>query len=134
MTEITLGKNLQLLRNKSGYTQLEVANALNIDRSTYSYYELGKTSPDVKTLVALSKIFAVSIDDLVKEKGNEAMLHDSGLSAYKTATARKKTSNNSHIYDLKKEERQLVAYFRAAGNEEKEKIMDMAREFSIQNK
>jgi len=36
-----VGKNLKILREKSGFTQAQVADFLGINRSTYSNYESG---------------------------------------------------------------------------------------------
>lgn len=60
-----LGNNLRSLRLACGYTQNTVAAALGIARPTYSYYETGKTSPDVETLTKLSRMFGVSFEQLV---------------------------------------------------------------------
>lgn len=40
-------KTLIELREKHGLRQHEVAQGLHIDRSTYSYYELGSTMPSL---------------------------------------------------------------------------------------
>ena len=39
---------------------------LSISREAISYYENGKRSPDVETLLTLSNYFNVSIDYLIK--------------------------------------------------------------------
>ena len=46
-------------------SQGDVAKLLNIDRSTYTNYELGKTEPSLEVLKKLSGIFGVSVDRLV---------------------------------------------------------------------
>ena len=40
-----LANNLKFLRKRHGYTQSQVALLLEINRSTYAYYELGRTRP-----------------------------------------------------------------------------------------
>ena len=50
------------LRKNAGYTQQQVANFLNIDRSNYSKYELGKLEINITMLIALSKLYKVSTD------------------------------------------------------------------------
>lgn len=59
---------LKELRNEKKCTQLDVANFLNIARTTYSAYEQGANEPDFDTLIKLSKYFNKSIDYLI---GNE---------------------------------------------------------------
>lgn len=58
---IILGKQLRLLRQYNHLRQHEVAEALKVDRSTYAYYELGKTRPDYETLLRISKLYDVSL-------------------------------------------------------------------------
>ena len=63
-----LGDKLRVMRRMRELTQKDVADFLHIDRSTYTYYELGKTDPPLDTLVALSNIFEISLDDLLKHQ------------------------------------------------------------------
>lgn len=60
------GEHLRFLRtSRTQLSQAEVAKLLNIDRSTYTNYELGKTEPPLETLKKLAAIFGVSVDRLV---------------------------------------------------------------------
>ncbi|MBR7160313.1 MAG: helix-turn-helix transcriptional regulator [Clostridia bacterium] len=59
-------KGLKDIRKKRKLSQLRVAMDLSMSREAISYYENGKRSPDVSTLVALSNYFNVSIDYLIK--------------------------------------------------------------------
>ncbi len=61
---------LRKYREKMELTQKQLAETLNIDRSTYSYYETGKSIPPVETLVKLAKIFNTTIDDLLGYEAN----------------------------------------------------------------
>ena len=63
-----LGKNLRLKRERRGLTQQEVAEKLYVDRSTYAYYETGKTEPSVGTLIQLSEIFGISLLEILKSR------------------------------------------------------------------
>ncbi len=74
---------LKYYRTQSGLTQQDVADLLGLERSSYSYYETGKITPDIETLVRLSKIFKVDFYDLLsgcnKETGkyvNDAQLKE----------------------------------------------------------
>ncbi len=62
-----IGKNLKFLRRKSGLTQQELANELEIRRSSIGAYEECRASPRYETLERISNFFDVSIDLLVKE-------------------------------------------------------------------
>ena len=47
-------------------TQQQVADRLRIERSTYTYYETGKTKPDIATLIKLAKIYNISYTQLLQ--------------------------------------------------------------------
>lgn len=123
MSQNNIGDRLRALREKCGYTQQHLANVLNIDRSTYSYYESGKTTPDISSLVVLANVFSVSLEELLGQESLLSSVHDSG--APQKHTSKKMADNNSHIYDLKKDELQLIAFFRAATPEQKAKILQL---------
>ena len=53
---------LRELRKISRMTQKQVAQILNLDRSTYAYYETDTTKPDYNTLVRIARMFRVSTD------------------------------------------------------------------------
>ena len=64
---VEFGENLRELREcTSEFTQSQIAELLNIDRSTYTNYELGKTEPDIATIQRLAELFNVSCDELIK--------------------------------------------------------------------
>jgi transcriptional regulator with XRE-family HTH domain len=65
LTGVYLYKNLKALRKSKGWTQDEMLSVCGITRSTWSNYETGQTQPDVETIVKISGIFGVSIDDLI---------------------------------------------------------------------
>lgn len=62
---MAFAERLRVLRGNSGMTQWQIAQALNISRSAYAYYETGATRPDFDTLTRLAQIFRVSTDYLL---------------------------------------------------------------------
>ena len=62
---IRSGKRIQQLRMEKGYTQDELAAALNINRSFVSRIESGKKGCSVDLFIQLSEIFQVSLDFLI---------------------------------------------------------------------
>lgn len=56
------------LRKQKGFSQEELANRLNVSRQTVSKWELGDSTPDMEKLIAISDLFEVSLDELVKDK------------------------------------------------------------------
>lgn len=65
-TGVDLGKNLRTYRLMNGFTQNEVADYIGVERSTYTYYETGKTLPDIFTVILLSELYGVRIEEMVK--------------------------------------------------------------------
>ena len=59
-----LGSNIKVLRRKSGLTQTQLAEELGVQRTMISAYEDGRSEPRLTTLLTLSKIFDVSMDEL----------------------------------------------------------------------
>lgn len=59
------GFKLLELRKKEGLSQEELAYKLDVTRQTISKWELNETSPDIMQAKKLSKIFSVSLDELV---------------------------------------------------------------------
>lgn len=60
-----IGNKIMELRKKNGLSQEELAEKVGVARQTISKWELGETSPDLKQSKELSKIFKVSLDELV---------------------------------------------------------------------
>ena len=54
------------LRKQKGFSQEELANRLNVSRQTISKWEVGESTPDMEKLAAISDLFEVSLDELVK--------------------------------------------------------------------
>ena len=64
---MTLGEKLQSLRAEVGLSQEDLAERLDVSRQAVSKWELDKTVPDVKYIVALSDLFGVTTDYLLRE-------------------------------------------------------------------
>ena len=61
-----LGQRLKDYRNLHKMSQEELADRVYVSRQTISSWENDKSYPDIHSLVLLSEIFNVSLDDLVK--------------------------------------------------------------------
>lgn len=53
------------LRNNLGMTQAELAKELEISRSAVNSWELGTSTPQLKHIIELSRIFNTTIDGMV---------------------------------------------------------------------
>lgn len=80
---IEIANRLTEYRKKAGLSQEELADKLGISRQAVSKWERGEASPDTDNLIALSKIYGVSLDDLLfadpKEKEEKPKENGEGL-------------------------------------------------------
>ncbi len=60
-----LGANIAAYRKRQGLTQAKLAEQLNYSDKAVSKWERGESMPDVLTLVQLSELFAISVNDLL---------------------------------------------------------------------
>lgn len=63
-----LGEKLLTLRKQKGWTQEELAEALYVSRTAISKWESGRGYPSIDSLKAISKLFSVSIDELLSNE------------------------------------------------------------------
>ena len=61
-----LARQLKAKREERGLSQDEVSKAIFVSRQTISNWENDKTYPDVQSLLLLSQLFEISIDELVR--------------------------------------------------------------------
>lgn len=62
-----LAEKIMNLRKKNGWSQEELAQQLSVSRQSVSKWEGGQSIPDLDKLLALSQIFGVTLDYLVKD-------------------------------------------------------------------
>ena len=71
---MALPEKLYTLRKKSGLSQEQLAEALNVSRQAISKWEGGSAMPESDKLLALSNCFGVSLDYLLKDGAPDAAL------------------------------------------------------------
>lgn len=62
---IEIANRLVTLRKEKGFSQEDVAEKLGISRQAVSKWERAEASPDTDNLIALSKLYGVSLDELL---------------------------------------------------------------------
>ena len=62
------GEKLIKLRKQKGMSQEQLGMQLGITRQSVSKWESGSTLPELSKLIAISEIFGVSVDYLVKDE------------------------------------------------------------------
>ncbi len=107
---------LRTLRKKHGMTQGDVAQRLNMHRTTYTKYETDRTHVDQVYLVALAELFRVSVDFLLgKEEGDVSLVES-------TVT--------DEIADV--QEQELLTLFRRLTEEQRQQLLNQSRHFVMQ--
>ena len=61
-----LGNKIKYYRNEKELSQEELAERVYVSRQTISNWENNKSYPDINSIVLLSEIFEISIDNLIK--------------------------------------------------------------------
>lgn len=61
-------EKLYTLRKNANMTQTDLAEKLNVSRQAVSRWEMGTSMPDVTNLIAMSDLFSVTLDDLLKNQ------------------------------------------------------------------
>lgn len=69
---MNIAKQIKTNRLSLKWTQEQLAESLNVSRSTVSSWEVGRNYPDLETIVALSDLFDISLDELLR--GDKLML------------------------------------------------------------
>lgn len=59
-------ERINLLRKKMGLSQEELANKIGVSRQAVSKWESGQSMPDLDKIIALSDLFGVSTDYILK--------------------------------------------------------------------
>ena len=62
---ITVGKTIARLRQNKNMTQQQLAAALNVSHQAVSKWETGAALPDVQTLMALTRLFGITMEQLL---------------------------------------------------------------------
>jgi len=68
-----LSEKLYKLRKKSGLSQEQLAEQLNVSRQAISKWEQGTAVPESEKLISISNYFGVTVDYLLKEDTKDTM-------------------------------------------------------------
>lgn len=112
---VQVGLKIMTYRKKQKLTQDELAEMLFVSRQALSKWELGLSIPSIDTLIDLSKIFKVSIDDLLlldeKDEIDENDLftgHSREYIVNKISTGSLKVDLPNIFYQFSPQERMII--------------------------
>ena len=118
-----LSRKLKELRTGCNLTQYQIATQINLDRSTYTYYETGKTQPTIDTLIKLAKIFGVSIDFLLDYANIEPSTVVSDV-----ASTYQKSREITNVNSLRDDEQNLLLIYRLLSETNKRDLRKSAKD------
>ena len=123
---IEFGQRLQYYRRNCEFTQKNIADALNIDRSTYAYYERGTTEPDLKALVKIAKILGVTTSHLIPHdgEGEDAPVTDRRVKREQKEISKETEGRSSKVYNLSRGEKEILAVFRALDSDKRKTLYE----------
>jgi len=61
-----VGRTIAALRQRKGMTQQQLAAAMNVSHQAVSKWENGAALPDIQTMVALTQLFGVTVEQLLR--------------------------------------------------------------------
>ena len=76
MDKIRFSEQINKLRLKRKMTQGELGEMLGVSNKTVSKWEMGISLPEIDTLVKITEIFDISLEELVLNKENKRIVTD----------------------------------------------------------
>lgn len=71
-----LGSNIRCLRKRNKLTQRELGEKLGLKHNTVADYESGANKPSISSLITMSKLFDVTIDELVDNQREDIISNE----------------------------------------------------------
>lgn len=96
------------LRKKSGWSQEELANQMNVTRQSVSKWEAAQSIPDLEKILKLSGLFGVSCDYLLKDEMEE--MEQIGLTQESSPLRRVSMEEASAFLSVKEMTAKSIAY------------------------
>lgn len=128
----SLGHLLKRYRLNCGYSQQAMANALGVDRSTYSYYETKKSMPTIKTISILKKMLNIPYDEIFSCFEQENKETESAME--NVIPFDRDFPDRVSVYELPRDEKQLILFYRSLNVENRKNLMSELQELAKTNR
>lgn len=123
---IEVANRLAMLRRRHGLSQEQLAEKLGISRQAISKWERAESSPDTDNLIALARLYQVSLDELVKL---DETASDDQLFARMEARAREADAFEAEEFAGEDEAiEETIAHAKTAGTSSDEEQRDSSQE------
>ena len=97
-------------RKSSGLSQEELAERIGVSRQAVSKWERGEASPDTDNLIALSEVYGVTLDELIKGKPETASENTENSVGDEHDSVHVSFKNGIDVVDAKKGDRVHVSW------------------------
>lgn len=131
---IRMGKKLKMFRENFNLTQQQVADVLGIDRSTYAYYELGRTTPDLDKIDKLQRLYQVQYEDLIDYDEEREPVRVQDVRSNNPGRKKNYHKNADVFYQLTNDEQRLLLNFRLLSSTNKEQALQQLFKLRQQQK
>lgn len=106
-----IGRRMKKYRDSCGLTQQQVADILNINRTTYTKYETGVSEPSHELLRRMVKIFGTDFNAILGEEDKfDRDVYDGKML----------------MYNLSKEEQELIIAYRSLNSKSQAELKNSA--------
>ena len=115
---------LKFYRHECGLTQQQVADRLKIERSTYTYYETGKTKPDINTLIKIAKVYNIKYTALLEGVEDEL---EEAVADITSGAAEEEEGLKYRTHATTKYEVELLFVVRNLTPKQRKEVMNLAK-------
>lgn len=104
-----------MLRKMNQLTQESIANALQIERSTYSSWESGRSCPKPAQLAELATLYRCSVDFIIRNNDDYDAFSVASVPNYRVSNV----YGDSFLSELDDDERELIMKVRMLNSKDK---------------
>lgn len=102
---LEIANRLVALRREHGYSQEELAARLGVSRQAVSKWERAESSPDTDNLIALARLYGISLDELLLQPGQPGESEDARETREVFEAAQAWEEAEARVEKLRKKER-----------------------------
>lgn len=113
--DASLGRNLAYFRKLAGLTQQQVAEKLNLNRTTYTKYETGASEPSIEILKQIAVILKVDVASILADD-NSATVND---------------AQSDDLQGFEPELRNLIINYRALARDDREEVFKLINQLNV---
>ena len=110
-----MGRNLAYFRKLAGLTQQQVAEKLNLNRTTYTKYETGASEPSIEILKQIAVILKVDVASILADD-NTATVND---------------AQSDDLQGFEPELRNLIINYRALARDDREEVFKLINQLNV---